>query len=112
MKREDVGVTCSWRDFMEHNYPELESAICDMQSWTESWTVWELLEGNDPDAIVEMVGDHASIYFSDEDDDDAWSDMCMMFYDWWGCLDLASSTPEWDKFWLDLLAEEQELIAS
>ena len=94
-----------WREFCEQEHPHLLEEIRDMEHWSQSWSVTELLDGNDPDGIVEIVGDQASTYDTTEDE---WSDLCCLFYDWWGCLNLGSSTPEWDEFWMKRLSEETE----
>ena len=90
-----------WRGYMEATYPEMIDDIRDMHHWAKSWSTVELLEND----IVELVGDQASCY---TEDDQIWSDFCMIAYDWWGCLDLASGTPEWDQFWSRKLSEETE----
>jgi len=104
LKRSEVK-RGQWREFMEVTYPHMEDDIRDMEHWSNSWSVTELMENNDADGIVEIVGDQASAY---TEDDDIWSDFCMLFYDWWGCIDLASGTAEWDAFWEQRLAEEQD----
>jgi hypothetical protein len=68
----------------------------------------ELLENNDANGIVEIVGDWVdeNCDYDEDDDDDAFSELCFVFYEFWGCENIPSHSPEWDKFWNDKLMEE------
>ena len=104
MNRRDVPEGY-WRDWMEANYNHLDDAIRDVEWFAGSWSATELLENNDAEGIVEIVGDWVEAE-CDYNNEEEWSDLCQLFYDWWGCINLASFTPEWDAFWQQKLAEE------
>ena len=72
-----------------------------------NYTATELMEmgGGNADNIVEFVGDwiESNLTYKDEDE---WSDLCVAFYEWWGCENLASQTDEWHQFWENKVKEE------
>ncbi len=99
-----------WIKAMKENCPGMLEAIAAVQWFADSYCVTELLEeaGGDPDTIVEIVGDwvEESLGYDSSEQWQEWSDLCQVFYARWGCLELASSTPEWDEFWTNLQKEE------
>ena len=66
----------------------------------------ELMNNNDADGIVEFVGDWIEDNVS-YDTEDEWSELCFVFYEFWGCQDIPSHTPEWTQFWTDKVREEE-----
>ena len=88
--------------------PESVSAV---EWFASSYSVTELLDeaNGSPDNIVEIVGDwiEEELGLDSSDDWQEWSDLCQVFYGFWGCLDIPSHSPEWDKFWNDKLEEEE-----
>ena len=98
-----------WVKAMKENCPGLVEAINSVLWFADSYCVTELLEeAGDSDAIVELVGDwvEESLGYDSSEQWQEWSDLCQVFYARWGCLELASSTPEWDEFWTNLQKEE------
>ena len=101
-----------WTESMKTNCPGMVEAINSVLWFAGSYSVTELMEeaGGDADGIVEIVGDwvEESLHYDSTDNWQEWSDLCQVFYDYWGCLELSSGTPEWDSFWLSRAAEEDE----
>ena len=84
------------------------SNITDVEWFAREISATELLEmSNTPSDICEVVGNWVEEN-CDYDDEEEWSDLCFVFYEFWGCENIPSHTPEWDKFWNDKLEEEQE----
>ena len=77
----------------------------EVEWFAREMTATELLENNDADGIVEIVGDWVESN-CDYNTEDEWSELCFVFYEWWGCANIPSHSPEWDKFWNDKLEEE------
>jgi hypothetical protein len=86
-----------------------QEKIESMTWFAKSWTVTELLdEGNThPDDIPEIVGDWVDDELNPIDDDEK-SELCSVFYNYWGSVGIDSHTPEWEGYWMNLLSEEQE----
>lgn len=85
-----------------------EQSRSDVEWFARDISATELLENNDANGIVEIVGDWVDENCDyDEDDDDAFSELCFVFYEFWGCENIQSHSPEWDQFWNDKLMEEQ-----
>lgn len=70
-------------------------------------TATELMEDGDANSIVEFVGDWVEAN-CDYETEEEWSDLCFVFYEWWGCENIASHTEEWQQFWEQKVKEEQE----
>ena len=84
-----------------------DEARSDVEWFARDISATELLENNDPDGIVEIVGNWVDENCDYNEDDDDYSELCFVFYEWWGCENIPSHSPEWDEFWNDKLAEEQ-----
>ena len=80
-------------------------SVSDVEWFARDISATELLEMSDADDIVETVGNWVEAN-CDYDTEEEWSDLCMVFYDWWGCGDIGSHTPEWQAFWQQKLLEE------
>ena len=80
-------------------------SVADVEWFARNTSATELLEMSDADGITETVGDWVEAN-CDYDTEDDWSDLCQVFYDWWGCGHLGSHTPEWHAFWQQKLSEE------
>ncbi|QBP06115.1 hypothetical protein [Synechococcus phage S-B68] len=83
----------------------------DLSSFLSSsdWSA-ETLCADGTDAVVETVGayieEFMNSYGVDPDDDEneeLYSDLCFMVYEFHGAEDLESGTPEWDAHWESLL---------
>ena len=83
------------------------SNISEVEWLASSYSATELLETcGDADGIVEFVGDwvEENLDYSTEEE---WSDLCFVFYEWWGCAGIPSHTPEWEQFWLEQAKQER-----
>ena len=80
-------------------------SVADVKWFASDISASELLEMSDADGIVETVGDWVESN-CDYENEDEWSDLCFVFYEWWGCENIASHTDEWKEFWNQKLAEE------
>ena len=80
-------------------------SVADVEWFAGDISASELLEMSDADGIVETVGDWVEAN-CDYENEDEWSDLCFVFYAWWGCENIASHTDEWKEFWNQKLSEE------
>ena len=80
-------------------------SVADVEWFARDISASELLEMSDADGIVETVGNWVEEN-CDYKTEQEWSDLCFVFYEWWGCEDIGSHTPEWTQFWSQKLAEE------
>ena len=81
-------------------------SVADVEWFARETSATELMEMSDtPSAICEVVGDWVENNCT-YDTEDEWSDLCFVFYEWWGCEHIASHTPEWDAFWQQKVTEE------
>ena len=82
-------------------------SVGDVEWFARNISATELLDMSDtPSAICEVVGNWVENN-CDYDTEEEWSDLCFVFYEWWGCAHLDSSTPEWANFWTVMSREEQ-----
>ena len=80
-------------------------AIADIEWFARDISATELMENNDADGIVEIVGNWVEEN-CDYENEEEWSDLCFVFYEFWGCENIASHSPEWDEFWDNKVKEE------
>ena len=82
-----------WIDYLYETYPDHHDVINDLKLETESITLRELVEMADGYDITETVGDLADSVMKtydldcDGDDEDMWSDLCYLIWDYHEMLD-------------------------
>ena len=97
-----------WKEVIAKS-PHLEEAVRDVRQAAADISAHEILDGEDfphpyIDFVAEWVGEWISSSYTNEEED--WSDLCCVFYEFKGCLDLSSHNDEWNKFWLSELGDE------
>ena len=95
-----------WKEVIAKS-PHLKEAVRDVRGAAAHITAYEIIGDEEfpqpyVDVVAEWVGDWISSSYTIRDDDD-YSDLCCVFYEFKGCLDLHGDG--WNEFWMNELKE-------